>query len=282
MREVAEFRIAEEFASLLLKGHEGTRLGDSVRKLEIETSDPRYFRIGELQRDLRHRKGEPFFYGWKVWRQYSARELASSAALHARISTVFEPAGEACGTRYDESSACVCCGAGAPQVSPLFLDTKRIPRNKDFARTIAGEVVVSQRVAEELASADISGVDLTPVVPSGRPREASQRWYQLLVKQNDAVIVSPTRVGNDPFDDDPRGEYRCSQGDLLGVALLSEVSIAGASWPGLDVLGTRQFVGVRRGFLRPQRPLLVSSRIWRLVTDQGWKGCSFEVVHLVP
>jgi hypothetical protein len=30
----------------------------------------------------------------------------------------------------------------------LILDVKRIPKGKDFAETIAGEIVVSRRVAE--------------------------------------------------------------------------------------------------------------------------------------
>lgn len=281
LREIAEFRIDERYASLLLDDHEGKRLGDSVRKFEIETTDPRFIKIGELQRDLRHRNGEPFFYGWEVRRQYSARELSAVTALRMRVLTAFEPAGEECGTRYDEFSACVRCGAGARQMGPLMLDTKRIPRSKDFARTIADEIVVSQRVADALNSKGISGAELRPVVSARRTIETSPRWYQFVPQQDDAVIVPPTRVASNPFDDDPRGDYRCSTGHLLGLNQLSELSIAAESWRGLDVVSTKQFIGIRRGVLRPWRPVLVSSKLWRLITDQGWKGCAFEVVHLV-
>lgn len=281
MREIAEFRVDERFASMLFSGSEGKRLGDSVRKIQIETNDPRFTRIGELQNKLRQTRGEPFFYGWDLTRKYSASELASARLLSLRITSVFEPAGEECGTEYDESIACQRCGAGAKQIGPLFLDVRRVRKGTDFAKTIAGEVVVSQRVVELFSRDGINGVDLRPVRIT-RPTSAEHKdWYQMTVRSAEAVIVAPTRVGNNPYDDDPKDECRCPEGHLIGLNLLSEVYISSASRGEADIVASRQFIGVRRGLLRPERVTLISPRVSRLIETEKLKGCQVEVAHLV-
>jgi hypothetical protein len=47
--------------------------------------------------------------------------LSSAQLFQLKINKVFEPAGEECGTEYNEGTACPFCGTGADQVSPLFL-----------------------------------------------------------------------------------------------------------------------------------------------------------------
>ena len=113
MREIAEFRVDEEYARLVFRDGEGKRLGSSVRKVELGTTDPRFHRVGELQRQLRHSKGRPFFNGWDLKRKYSPFELAKASLFQLKIRVRFEPAGEEVGTTYDERSACHICGAGA-------------------------------------------------------------------------------------------------------------------------------------------------------------------------
>ena len=281
MHEIAEFRVDERFAPMLFSASEGRRLGDSVRQVEIRTSDPRFKRIGELQVELLQSKGKPFFYGWKLTRKRTAEELRSAQLVHVKIVSVFEPAGEECGTRYDESEACRRCGAGAKQVGPLFLDVTRIPKGKDFAKTIAGEIVVSRRASDLFAQHGITGAAFHPVRTKGAKNLELSEWSQLIVRSADAEIVAPTRVGNDPFDDDSKGEYRCPEGDLIGLNLLSEVSIGSVSRGEADIVASRQFIGVRRGLLRPERVLLVSPKLWRLIDSEKLKGCEVEVAHLV-
>ena len=41
MREIAEFRVDEDFAAMLFRDDEGEKLGP-VRKILISTSDPRF------------------------------------------------------------------------------------------------------------------------------------------------------------------------------------------------------------------------------------------------
>jgi len=281
MREVAEFRVDERYANLLFGEHEGTRLGDSVRKVELETSDPRFLAVGRLQNELRQRDGRPFFYGWDLRRTYTTKELDSAALFQLKIRSVFEPAGEECGSQYDESVACAKCGAGARLVGPLFLDLKRIPRKKHISKTIAGEIVVARSVVDVLRRSEIRGFDADLVRASTGSRAASSDWFTWNIRFSDAAVVSPTRAGDGLFDDDSQ-QHRCPVGDLIGLNLLSEVSVSAASIAeNLDMFATAQFVGVRRGLLRPERILLVSPRVRHLATEYKWSGCQFEIAHVV-
>jgi len=152
MRETVEFRVVEKFAPLLFAEGEGKQLGTSgppsIRKVVLATTDPRYARVGELQKSLKQSKGKSFFFGWTINYEYSDDEICAAPLLHLNITEAFEPAGEECGTQYDETAACPICGAGARQVTPLYLPQERIPRSKDISRTIAGEIVVSRQIQE--------------------------------------------------------------------------------------------------------------------------------------
>jgi len=280
MRETCEFRVVEEFAPKLFTSTEGKRLGDSVRQVEIATDDPRFDAIGRLQEETRAKTNRSFFYGWILRRRYSKVELEEATLFRLKVTSTFEPAGEECGTTYDESMACPRCGAGARQTSPLFLDMKRIPKSKDVSRTIAGEIVVSRRVAELFARHGITGAELLPVRSSPSSSAESKDWFQLTLPKATAEIVAPTRVGIDPFDDDAKGECRCPLGDLIGLNLLSEVFIKSASRGDVDLVCTRQFIGTRRGLLRPERIILVSPKVRRLIESEKLKGVDIEVAHL--
>ena len=70
MKEIAEFRIMEEHASRLLGPSEGKRLGTSASALKIAGDDPRYERIGSLNRQL-WKEHELFFAGWNIEHHYS-------------------------------------------------------------------------------------------------------------------------------------------------------------------------------------------------------------------
>lgn len=343
MQEIAEFRIDEDFAARLFAEEEGVKLG-IARKIEIAVDDPRFSRIGELQREVTANANRAFFYGWRIKRTYASEELEKARSLRLVVESTFEPPGESCGTRYDDSKACPKCGSGAPQVSDLWLDLRKAPKGKDIARTIADEWIVSQRLAEGLIEAGLTGFELRLVrhralykedpldlreIPTGQeiirkaeaagapyqsgrfdvwlnraenrpllaraqeeyaslkgkeskwPGKAQPVWYQMIVNSATAEIVPPTRTGINPFDDDARGECRCPLGDLLGLNLLSEVSISAASRGDADVVQTRQFIGVRGGLLRPTRVVIISPRFWRFLRNARVAGIGLEVVHLL-
>lgn len=279
MREYFEFRIPEERAANFLKDDDGVVLGGSVRKLELESTDPRMMLVEAAEKRLR-REGKYFFASWRSRRKYSETEVANAKLLRLLIRKTFEPAGEMCGTVYSESSSCRCCGAGAVQSGPLVLDCRRIPRNRHFAITIAGEIIVSQLVAAVFEEHDVTGVELRPIKDHALATRNTTNWFQLIASESSATVVSPTRVGIDPFDADLRGEYRCSEGDLLGLAVLSEVHLQLDSKALVDVVASRQFVGVRKGVLRPQRLLFISQRVRNLLIEYHLSGCEFELAYV--
>jgi hypothetical protein len=298
MREFVEFRIREETAAQYLPPGTGESVGYGVRKVVVETSDPLFAEIGRLHRTFRV-QGKYFFSGREYHRRYSRRELVEAKLLHVWPKRVFEPAGEECGTVYDESAACdhvfarmpeteiggYCvppsvdtCGAGARQVTPLFLDGRRIPRNVDFAQTIAGEVVVSGRVVDVFREHELRGAEFDAVRLSNRDGAPSDHHYQLKVVGSPVELDSATRAGEDPFDE--HGYGRCPRGHIVGLNLLSEVTVQAATVPKADVMATKQMVGVRRGLLRPRPLLLLSPRAWRAVDDAKLKGLVVEVAHV--
>jgi hypothetical protein len=290
MKEVYEFRVREKYAGRLFGPNEGKKLGwtkqfgdefVTVRKVELDANDPKFKRVGELNALIKKDRSDFFFAGWDIHRRYTADDVGQAKLfLLCRIAT-FEPTGEECGTRYDESSACPNCKSGAKQVSPLFLDWKRIPKNKDIARTIAGEIVVSKRVADLFDRHSITGAKFGPVFYRPASSAESKDWFQLLTESCEAEVTAPTKAGTNPFDEDTKGQFRCSNGDLIGLARLSEVSISHSSYNGFDIVASRQFVGTRGGLLRPERFLLVSPKLQQVIREKKLKGCKLEVAHLV-
>lgn len=280
MRESIEFRIPEEHASRWLGKHDGVSLGGSVRKLDVEKDDPRMQIIAEADLALK-RQGRAFFTSWRQRRTYTKAELDAALLFRLKVTAIFEPAGELCGTKYDDLTACERCGAGAEQVGPLILDVRRIPKGKSFAKTIAGEIVVAQHVADLFEEHGVTGAQFHPVRAKGAKDLQPTGWRQLVVVSTGAEMAAPTRVGVDPFDQDPGGECRCSFGDLLGLNLLSEVSVRSSSVGDEDIVGSRQFVGARRGLLRPERIVLISPKVRRLIASGKLNGCEIEVAHLV-
>ncbi|MGC8960780.1 MAG: hypothetical protein ACP5OO_13565 [Chloroflexia bacterium] len=168
MKKYVEFRIPEEFATLFLDPNIGkplgrTPLGPTVRAIRVGVDEPLYERIGEIDRQHRAQGKGPFFFGWDIEYHYLRKELEMAELFHLLITAVFEPAGEECGTVYDDSTACPICGAGRTQVTSLILDLRKVPKGKDIARTIADEWIVSQRLAEILLDAGMTGFELRPV-----------------------------------------------------------------------------------------------------------------------
>lgn len=166
MIETIEIRVPESHAEKHLPDEVGTRLG-IVRKLELRPDDPLLKQVAQLDREFRS-NGRAFFTAWIPHRKYSAGELGEAELLKASAKQVFEPAGEECGTDYEESTACPECGAGAKQTNELRLDLRKAPRNADFAETIAGERIVSQRLAECLIDSRLRGFTLPRVLHKAR------------------------------------------------------------------------------------------------------------------
>jgi hypothetical protein len=285
MRELVEFRMSERKAQEFLGPEEGEVLGltRDTRRIVLESSDVRVAMIRQIHLDLL-KQGSWLVVSWDIRREYTRAELDAAELFHVKVRAVFEPEGERCGTVYDESVACPRCGAGARQVNELRLDPGRIPRGKDLARTLAySEAIVSARLVEALRAHGTTGARFLPVLrKSGRG--AIDSWYQLEVMSRPVGVDPATRFGINYFDWDTRGEYRCPQGHVAGLNILSELSVQREDWDGSDVCATKQWVGMRSrngGAFRPYPMLLVSQKLRRVLGGLNAKGFKLEVAHLV-
>ncbi|MBZ4420739.1 hypothetical protein [Myxococcus sp. RHSTA-1-4] len=242
--------------------------------------DPRVQEIGDIQRAQR-KKGELFFTYWHIHRKYTAEELQSAELLDLIIRAYFEPPGSMCGTEYDDAAACKHCGADAPLKTELILNTKRIPKSKDIAQSIAGEVVVSSRFVAAFKEHGLRGAEFRPVFHNGRKGPQPSEWYRPVFTSKPLKLDAKTVAGNNPFDLDERGEFRCPKRHMAGLNQISELYLKRASHDGSDLCITDKYFGCRRGELRPERRLLISPKLREVLEGMNAKGFILEVAHLV-
>jgi len=264
MKETVELRVNYDYAHLLFKADEGKDLGDmlgpSIKLVEISKEDPRYSQIPIINEEIEKKYGRSFFYGWDIKRKYTKEELDAATLLHFIIKAAFEPTGEECGTVYDEAIACEICGANRKQVGPLILKKGRIPK-KDIARTIGGEVVVSEKFANAVRQRNLKGLQLTSI--------NVEKYYQLVTSSEIELSIN-TITGVNPWDFSEGCDecafnvsgseikfekeiYKCPKGDTIGLNLLSEPYVLSNPLIGkCDFFASKQKFGVKRGLLRPE------------------------------
>lgn len=278
MREIIEIRISEDKAKKYLRSDEGEILGDTVRKIVLPFTDERVGYIGEIDKSMRA-QGRAFFGSWNITRTYTQKELETAELFLMRIKKVFEPAGDECGTLYDETDACPRCGLNRRQTNKLVLDVKKLSKSIDIAKTIAGEVIVSSRFVESWKKNQLEDATFKPVLQKGKMPVITKDWYEPVVESAPLSVVKPTKAGNDPFDDDEKGQYKCP-GHVLGLNLISELTVARKSYDGSDLVTTDLAFGWKQGLLMPERPLILSQKAWDCLRKDGIKGFNVEVVHL--
>lgn len=283
MREIYDLRLFDDYVKKVINTDEG-KLAPFVpiRRLKWNSADGRKVKFMSANRIARDSGAAGICPSWSVKRSYSESELSEARLFKMIVGTMFEPAEEECDTQYDEASSCFKCGSGARQTSPLFLRKSKIPKTKDISRTIAGELVVSRRFADLIKDYCVTGVTLSPVLLGSSSLVASDDWFQLIVENVGFDVVQPTLSGNNPFDYDDEGAYKCKCCGLLGLNILTEVFAGFLTTNETDFICSRQFVGVRRGLLRPVRVICVSKRLRELILSNGIQGVSFEVVYVEP
>lgn len=281
MREQFEFRLFENEARSILKDGEGEVLANGlVRVVKTERSTALFSKLRTIAmtRTIGRRH---FVAAWSCTRRYSRTEISGAEAFLLEIPKVFEPAGEECGTQYDETGACPTCGSGAVQRTALRLRRTRIPK-LDIARTIGGEIVVSSRFSSIVHSAELEGLGLCPIEDQTPSGIAAAPAFQLIPQKCNLEVASPpSEFGIDPFDDDPTGKYRCPFGHTLGLNRTSELFVRAASRSRLDLQATSAAVGMRSGLLRPTPLLVVSPRFHTAVVNARLTGFRFEIARLV-
>lgn len=283
-----EFRVSESIANELIGPDVGVRLpSGTTRKIVLQRRDPLFEVLRRAHIDARDHGEWGILSSWERRGTYPPEELAAADLMRLEIPSVFEPAGEECGTIYDDSVACPHCGAGRVQRSVLRLDlraiqpdrdidTRTAPPAKDIARTIADEVIVSAAAVAHLTEARVTGGSYAPIEDRG---QVSLSWKQLFVSARLIELTASTRFGIDPFDDDPEGRYRCPLGHTRGLNLLSDATVDRRSWDGSDIVQSRELVGERSGLLVPSPLLFVSTKVWQLYRQHRFKGARFEPVR---
>lgn len=288
MKETIEFRINYDYAHLLFKAEEGRNIGISVRVVEISKEDPRYNKIFIIDEELKLKYDKSFYFSWHIKRKYNQKELSTASLLHMKIKTVFEPTGEECGTMYDETVACSLCGANRQQLTPLILKKGKIPK-KDIAKTIGGEVIVSEKFVNAVKRRELKGLFFSSTNIEG---------YLQLVVGEDLVLSKNTITGDNPFEKTTGSKggsynisgytivvdeevYVCPKGDTIGLNLLSEPCVLNSQSIGVyDLFASQQKIGVKRGLLRPESIYLCSQAFRNMIEEEKLTGFEFEVAHI--
>jgi hypothetical protein len=274
VKEIYQFRIPDDLASRYLPREVGETIGNilHVRKV-ITTPDSEEFAcIRDADRELRS-KGSFFFTSISVRRKYTRPELDGAELLTVEINAMFEPAGEECGTVYDDAASCSRCGAPRRQVSDLFLDLTSIPRSKNAAFSIArNEIVFAAGLAKRIHEERLTGVEFRPVHHWRQAKRVLPEFVQPWIVSSPISSASKTKFGNSIFDDDPDNLFRCPSGPVVGASRISELFVSRESWDRSDFVQTRQYVGIRRGLLNPHPILVVSQRTRRIIEAYGGRG----------
>jgi hypothetical protein len=293
MKEILECRVNYKYAHLLFKADEGKNLGTSVKVVELSKEDPRYSQIPIIEKEVERKYGKGFVFGYRIKRKYSKEELNSATLFHLKTKTMFEPTGEDCGTQYDDTVACEICGANGKQIGPLVLKKSTIPK-KDIARTIGGEVVVSEKFANAIKRFGLKGLILAPV----KFAKSVSDYYQLTAKA-EVELSSHTITGVNPFDFSESSEgcevtipgagyfkfekkiYKCPKGDTIGLNLLSEPYVLNSQLIGkYDFFASRQKIGVRGGLLRPEPIYFCSQAFRKMIEEEKLSGFELEIANI--
>lgn len=277
MKEIIEFRICNEYADLLLKVDEGKRNASNT-VIHITKEDPKFEQTRILYKLIREQNNDFFFLYSNIKREYSTNEFETATIFQMKIKAMFEPAGEVCGTLFDETTACEICGANRKQIGILKLQKGTIPK-KDIARTIAGEIVVSERFKKAFEKRNLKGLELLPVEFA----KGKSDYYQL-VASSEIELSKNTVAGINIFDlsSSSDGEiYKCPKDHTIGLNLLSEAYLLNSlSISESDFLLSKQKIGVKRGLLRPEPLYFCSQAFRKMVEDEKLNGFEFEIANI--
>jgi hypothetical protein len=292
MKELIEFRIFKDYYHLLPPNN--AKLNGIVHVLNVPKGDVLIQQIEKVYKELR-KNDMAFFSSWQVKRYYTKNELVDAKLFHLSIKVAFEPTGEECGTLYDETAACEICGANRKQVGLLKLKKGTIPK-KDITRTIAGEVVVSEKFARVIKQKGGKGILLKPILFE----KGVSNYYQLTTSSPELELAKKTVVGQHPFDlsnNDVEaiefivsGGYKvkfdklilkCPKEHLIGSKLISEPYVLNTPLiNNYDFFVTKQKLGAKQGLLCPEPLYLCSKEFRKIVLEEKLSGFDFEIAHI--
>lgn len=279
MKQIYELRVKEAPAHRVFLPNEGKSLDPiPVRVIQVSHDDPRLPTIRSLQQELRSR-GDHLFSGWDISYRYTKAELSAASLLLLTVWDAFEPTGEECGTKYDESTSCDVCGAGRSQIGPLYLRPSSIPKKRVMTSSMSSERIFSEALVKVLETAGVTGVDFEPILAKNGKRIA---WFQPKYTARTVSIAPPTVVGGSLFEGDSDYRDRCPvgrAGHVLGLNRHSELFVRRQDWDGSDFVTTSELLGRRSGILMPAPLVLVSQKVRQLLESIKAKGYALGVVR---
>lgn len=294
MKKFVKFNVNGDYLSLLKNsGRFMSEIGNSPYAVILPIDDINVDYIHQINQKVNN----SLYFDWEIVYQYTEKELQDASAFRVKILNIFEPSGEECGTKYNEKDACPICGAGRTQKGELRLSNISSMTNYDIGKTIGGEIVVSRRFQEMAIKHSFKGMAFRPILVNG---DYSSEYVQLEVPAR--VEISPKTIFgidffdtvNVPYGEEkkinicghtitlPREVYVCPNGDLVGLRLLSELFINEKSYKNnpYDFIKTSQYVGVKRGLLRPEPLYVCSKKFYEIIKSSRVSGMEFEIVNI--
>jgi len=294
MQELCEFRIQTEFYHLLDKPNNG-KFNGLCYVVIVNTKDPLFEQIKYLYKEIKEKYNKHFFLYSNITRKYTKKELDSSILFHIKIKSTFEPAGEECGTEYDNTAACEICGSNRKQIGLLKLKKSSVPK-RDISRTISGEIVVSQKFVDNYFKSGLKGAIFQKI----EFKKDSSEYSQLIVTPPGLNLTKNTIAGinifdlstkdSEPIEFEISGKhkikfdkevYKCPIGHTIGLNLISEPQIEiNQNINKRDLFISQQKVGVNRNLLRTEPLYLCSPEFRKMVVVERLTGFDFEIAHI--
>lgn len=279
MKETIEFWMYPEYADQLFKPNECLRDNGSIKVIKISRDDLRWGKIKILYDKVKKNNGA-LWSCWDIDRQYTKEEIMQAQLFHLSMGR-FHTAGEECGTKYDETTACPICGANAKQVTPLHLYKNKIPK-RDIAKSWGGEMIVSDKFVEAVKARGLKSLFFSPVY-SGKNK--LEHVFQLTAEK-EIELSDKTVVGCNPFNLTTESEidsyvdncgnvvkkeivYKCPHGDNIGLNIISEAYVLDSPLIGeYDFIASRQRIGARIGLSRPEPVYFVSPAFRKMLIEE--------------
>lgn len=239
-------------------------------RVTLEASDPR---LPVLYRLLRQHGEEWFEYRQDV---HTDEELARARLIVLQTKNDHEVfGGPRIGTRYDMTEACPVCGAGARQKSAQMIQAKDVLllKRSRAASTYYDDILVNEKLAEQLAASEVRGLSFREVVAVKKDRSRTKlSWKQLCARHTlPPMSVRSTgierreecpRCGRSGFftklEDPPRLVYRARD--------VEEAEDVNVTW---EWFGDWSFDGKVSEALFAYPWMLVSPKVWRIFRDAG-------------
>lgn len=155
----------------------------------LDREDPRW---PALAQKLRSAGLDSFV---RVDRHWSRSDIAEAPLVRLRLATVGLRGGADLPTQaYDRIAACHLCGAGAAPIAPLIVELSRMGRKLIDRTAHDGQVVVHRVLSDALQSEGLTGFEMRPVAPMGRPQVPSEDYLWMRITSELPAMVGANLV----------------------------------------------------------------------------------------